>query len=136
MLQEAIREAGSADALRNLLEAEIGYRYQPRNVNAWAAGEAMPPGDALVAAMMVTRLDPRRLLADAFGNSDWLERESQERFGRLERILVDIARDLAKRQLIEPALLQELNALERTLSLPSLPTRPAEAPNGPKERGG
>lgn len=53
-IKVAIERAGKAQALALRVESLLHRPYNHRTVSAWARGDAMPPGDALLAAAKST----------------------------------------------------------------------------------
>jgi hypothetical protein len=64
VVKEAIERVGKAHALALQIHSVLGRTYNHRTVSAWARGDAMPPGDALMAAAKVARVSLDARLMD------------------------------------------------------------------------
>lgn len=53
VVKEALERSGKAQALATKVQALVGRPYNFRTVSSWSRGDAMPPGDALLAAAQV-----------------------------------------------------------------------------------
>ena len=77
VLDEAVRAAGTADALAERMEPHVQKRYGNSAIYAYTNERAVPPGDALLAAALATRISLDEKLGLARQQSE-VERQVEE----------------------------------------------------------
>jgi hypothetical protein len=92
VLDEAVRAAGTADALAERMEPHVQKRYGNSAIYAYTNERAVPPGDALLAAALATgiSLDEKLGLVRQQGEVERQMEELRAEMAELRGIVADI----------------------------------------------
>jgi len=99
VLDEAVRAAGTADALAERMEPHVQKRYGNSAIYAYTNERAVPPGDALLAAALATRISLDEKLGLVRQQSE-VERQVEElrvEMAELRGIVADLQGDHGSR---------------------------------------